>query len=174
MIGSMASHTGIPGAPMYSAAKHAVLGLFRSLYFDGQIHGIKYVLDSLSLCSNFELTCVDSTNIICPWFTDTGIVTPLTRAALIGLPLCTVDDVVSAVIRSAADQSFSGNTVVIDAKYVFPSPSHLIALFPMKYIKLTFSLENKEVSSLSPTKPSPQDPKATTPNSHVEPLCQSA
>lgn len=65
MIGSMASHTGIPGAPMsvvdsrpnrviseiltewfcvhyrYSAAKHAVLGLFRSLYFDGQLHGIK-------------------------------------------------------------------------------------------------------------------------------------
>lgn len=40
--------------------------------------------------------------------------------ALIGLPLCTVDDVVAAVIRSAADPSFSGNTVVIDAKFVFP------------------------------------------------------
>jgi NAD(P)-dependent dehydrogenase (short-subunit alcohol dehydrogenase family) len=32
MLGSMASWQAVPGQPMYSAAKHGVLGLMRSLY----------------------------------------------------------------------------------------------------------------------------------------------
>ena len=54
---------------MYSAAKHGVLGLARSTFFTCQAHGIR-------------------TTLICPWFTDTAIIEPLTRMALIGLPFC--------------------------------------------------------------------------------------
>lgn len=99
----MASHTGIPGGPIYSSAKHGVLGLFRSLYFNGEAYGI-------------NLNCV------CPWFLDTGILTPLTRLGIAGLPLASVDDVVAAAIRSSADPTFSGNTIAVDAKGILAIP----------------------------------------------------
>jgi NAD(P)-dependent dehydrogenase (short-subunit alcohol dehydrogenase family) len=50
LIGSMASWFAIPSGPMYSAAKHGVLGLARSEFNTLHAHGIQ-------------------TALICPWFT---------------------------------------------------------------------------------------------------------
>lgn len=102
-LGSMASQNAIPGAPMYSIAKHGMLGFFRSLYYIGKAEGINM-------------------NIICPWFCETGIIAPLTRMALVGLPLASVDHVVAAMIRSAADDDFNGNTISVDAEGLYSIP----------------------------------------------------
>lgn len=40
ILGSMASFFGIPGAPLYTASKHAVLGFMRSLYHNAKSEGI--------------------------------------------------------------------------------------------------------------------------------------
>jgi hypothetical protein len=72
---------------------------------------------------------LNSTNIICPWFTDTGIIAPLTRVAILGLPLCEVDDVVASVIKCSSDESFTGNTISVDAKYIVPSLIFLLGFF---------------------------------------------
>lgn len=40
----------------------------------------------------------------------------MNRLAVLGLPLCKIEDVVAAVIRSSADEAFSGNMLSIDAQ----------------------------------------------------------
>lgn len=59
-----------------------------------------------------------SMNIICPWFVDTKIIAPMNRIGLFGLPLAAIEDVVGAMLRSASDPTFNGNTLVIDAESV--------------------------------------------------------
>ncbi|KAL8279892.1 hypothetical protein RQP46_007742 [Phenoliferia psychrophenolica] len=102
-LGSLASISGLPSGPMYGAAKHGVLGLFRSVYYNGLADGINM-------------------NIICPWFVDTKIIAPLTRIGLFGLPLAAIEDVVGGMLRSASDPDFNGNTVVIDAEGILAIP----------------------------------------------------
>lgn len=50
----------------------------------------------------------------------------MTRLAVLGLPLCKIEDVVAAVVRSSADEAFNGNTLSIDAKCVSLSLSSLL------------------------------------------------
>lgn len=85
---------------MYTTAKHGVMGLFKSTYGDAEADGI-------------------STNIILPWFCETGIIAPLTRVAIFALPVCRIQDVIHAVVKSASDSTFAGNSVFIDAEYDF-------------------------------------------------------
>jgi hypothetical protein len=56
-----------------------------------------------------------SVNILSPWFCETAIIAPLTRVAIFGLPLCSIEDVVSCVVRAASDKSMTGNTLFVDA-----------------------------------------------------------
>lgn len=95
-IGSMASHLGLPGGPVYSMAKHAILGLFRSTYYNATVDGIN--------------SCI-----ICPWFSATAILPAGTRLALTGLPLTSVEDVVLAMLKASGDQEFTGYTLAVDA-----------------------------------------------------------
>ncbi|ORY72435.1 hypothetical protein BCR35DRAFT_307723 [Leucosporidium creatinivorum] len=103
LLGSMSSFFGIPMAPMYSMSKHAMIGLFRSLYHSATPAGINI-------------------NIVCPWFCATGILSAPTRIAVAGLPLATVDNVVQGIFKGSSDPSFTGNILGIDAAGVLCIP----------------------------------------------------
>ncbi|KAJ3775652.1 hypothetical protein FB446DRAFT_724532 [Lentinula raphanica] len=92
LIGSMASWQGIPNAPNYSAAKHGVLGLMRSLEPDMTLRGIR-------------IACIT------PFFADTGIVDASARVLLAGIPLTPVPRIAGAIIYAAShpDPATSGS-----------------------------------------------------------------
>lgn len=84
-------------------SKHAILGLFRSLYFSGLAMNIN--------CS-----------IVCPWFVQTGIIEKETAFAIAGLPLGTVENVVLAILRAASDESVNGDIMSVDSEGVLAIP----------------------------------------------------
>ncbi|KZV97039.1 NAD(P)-binding protein [Exidia glandulosa HHB12029] len=83
-IGSMASMAALPGGVMYTAAKTALLGLLPGLHASLHHQNIR-------------------TGVVCPWFSDTGIMTDAGRAFLQGVPLAPVPRVVGAIFRAASD-----------------------------------------------------------------------
>jgi NAD(P)-dependent dehydrogenase (short-subunit alcohol dehydrogenase family) len=97
LLGSVASLAPIAGAPQYGAAKHAVLGLFRSLRASTHLHGVRV-------------------NMVCPYFVETGIVEPMTRLLLAGGGLGKVEDVVDAATRFVADSRILGRALVVAPK----------------------------------------------------------
>ncbi|SCV67697.1 BQ2448_5308 [Microbotryum intermedium] len=113
-LGSMASQNGLPKGPMYGMAKHGILGLFRSIYYDCEAANIR-------------------SNIICPWFIDTGIIAPLNRAGLFGIPLGKIEDVVAGMLKSASDPSFHGYQVAIDANGILAIPFEATSIGPEGY-----------------------------------------
>ncbi|TNY18539.1 hypothetical protein DMC30DRAFT_50254 [Rhodotorula diobovata] len=104
ILGSMASFSGIPGAPVYSASKHAVLGLFRSLYYDSLVYGIRI-------------------NIVNPFFVKTGIFGVVPKLLLAGIPLPTVEEVVAAMIAATCKPDSTGSAFVVDFKGILELPS---------------------------------------------------
>ncbi|KAJ8100169.1 hypothetical protein POJ06DRAFT_255622 [Lipomyces tetrasporus] len=94
LIGSMASLLPIPQQTLYGAAKHGVLGLFRSLRITAFTKGVRV-------------------NMVCPYFVDTGILTPAGRMLLAGTSLAQVEDVVEAGSRLMADSRISGRNLVV-------------------------------------------------------------
>ncbi|KAK9318239.1 hypothetical protein V1524DRAFT_405106 [Lipomyces starkeyi] len=70
----MASLLPIPQQTLYGAAKHGVLGLFRSLRITAFAKGVRV-------------------NMICPYFADTGILTPPGRILPAGAHLAQLEDV---------------------------------------------------------------------------------
>jgi NAD(P)-dependent dehydrogenase (short-subunit alcohol dehydrogenase family) len=97
LLGSIASLAPIAAQPQYGAAKHAVLGLFRSLRATSHPQGIRI-------------------NLICPYFIDTPIVTVGARLALAGGAMGKVEDVVDAGTRFVADSRILGRALVIGPK----------------------------------------------------------
>ncbi|EGO00337.1 hypothetical protein SERLA73DRAFT_180884 [Serpula lacrymans var. lacrymans S7.3] len=83
-MASMSSWQAIPGGTMYSAAKHGVLGVMRSLDPILALDGIR-------------------TNAIHPWFADTAIVPTIMRLAIAGIPLTPVDRIAGAFFYAATD-----------------------------------------------------------------------
>ncbi|KDQ55799.1 hypothetical protein JAAARDRAFT_37225 [Jaapia argillacea MUCL 33604] len=83
-IGSMASWQAIPAAPMYSASKHAILGLMRSLYTACQLDGIRVA-------------------VIHPFFADTHIVPTTAKVFLAGIPLTPVARIAGAIFCATTD-----------------------------------------------------------------------
>lgn len=144
----MASFSGIPGAPAYSMSKHGVLGLFRSLYYDALVYGIKIkcVFLSLSPSRPALLTFAHSScSIVNPFFVSTGIIGVLPKLLIAGIPLATVDEVVAAMVAASTKPDSNGSAFVVDFKCVLsfsPSspllpltrptrpPSALLALLP--------------------------------------------
>jgi len=87
-IGSMAGNIGLPHGELYSASKHALLGLCRSLCRDLQGQGIR-------------------TGIITPWFADTAILPIGIKYLLAGVPLASVDRIVGAITLACTDPDMS-------------------------------------------------------------------
>lgn len=58
MVGSMASFFGIPKAPMYSAAKHGILGFMRSMAYTCQAEGIRINMIAPFVCTLLDF-CTD-------------------------------------------------------------------------------------------------------------------
>lgn len=97
LLGSIASLAPIAIQPQYCAAKHAVLGLFRSLRVTSCVQGIRV-------------------NLLCPYFIDTPIVTAGARFVLAGGASGKVEDVVDAGTRFIADSRILGRALVIGPK----------------------------------------------------------
>jgi len=83
-IGSMASWLGIPHAAMYTASKHAVLGIMRSIHPAMELKGIR-------------VGCIH------PFFADTGIVPITVKILLAGIPKTPVSRVAGAIFYAATD-----------------------------------------------------------------------
>lgn len=94
LVGSMASLAPISMQPQYGAAKHGVLGLFRSLRTSTFVEGVRI-------------------NMICPYFVETPIVVRPARLLLAGSGLGKVEDVVEAATRFTADSSICGRALCI-------------------------------------------------------------
>ncbi|KAJ7594455.1 hypothetical protein C8J56DRAFT_821152 [Mycena floridula] len=90
ILGSMASWSSIPTAPMYSAAKHAALGLMRSLHLVWERENIRI-------------------GIIHPFFADTTIVPPLVKLALAGIPKAPVSRIAGAIFYAATEPTLETN-----------------------------------------------------------------
>jgi NAD(P)-dependent dehydrogenase (short-subunit alcohol dehydrogenase family) len=84
---SLAGLVGFGGDPVYSATKHAVVGLVRSLAEPLLAERVRV-------------------HAVCPGFADTAMVAPLREAlATLGVPLLTAADVASAVLTAVDDPS---------------------------------------------------------------------
>ena len=98
LIGSCASFMPIPAQALYAAAKHGILGMYRSLRTCSSLQGVRV-------------------NLICPYFVNTPMLNAQTRAFLLaGAGLGTVEDVVDAATMFTADSSIVGRAVVIGPK----------------------------------------------------------
>lgn len=97
LLGSVASLCPVAIQPQYCAAKHAVLGLFRSLRATSALQGVRV-------------------NLLCPYFIDTAIVPAGARLILAGGGMGKVEDVVDAATRFVADSRILGRALVIGPK----------------------------------------------------------
>lgn len=97
LISSVAGFLPLPGAALYGASKHAVLGLYRCLRSTSFVHGVRV-------------------NVVCPYFMDTPILSAGVRALLAGGLLGKVEDVVEAATRFTADPRVVGRAVSVGPK----------------------------------------------------------
>jgi len=105
-IGSMASWQAIPHGAMYSASKHAVLGMMRSIYPAMTHKGVR-------------VGCIH------PFFADTGIVPVPLKIILAGIPKTPVSRVAGAIFYAATDrdEKSSGSAwLLVDDGPVFMVP----------------------------------------------------
>ncbi|PAV18792.1 NAD(P)-binding protein [Pyrrhoderma noxium] len=105
LIGSMASIMGIPGAPMYSASKHAILGLMRALRMEFETTGLHI-------------------STVCPWFADTAIVPAGFKLFMSGIPFVPVPKVAATIILAATDPSPESQ----GATYTIPDEQSVIRI----------------------------------------------
>lgn len=105
MIGSVASWVGLFTAQQYTASKHAVLGLMRSLdpIVDGQ---------------NIRTACIH------PWFADTNIIDWKLKLFLAGVPRAPVVRIAGAVFRAATDP----DTATSGCPWVLPDDGPVLLL----------------------------------------------
>jgi NAD(P)-dependent dehydrogenase (short-subunit alcohol dehydrogenase family) len=94
LIGSVASMIPLVGQVQYTASKHAVMGIFRSLRGSSYQHGVRV-------------------NMLCPYFVDTPIMPPGSLLMLAGSGLGRIEDVVDAGTRFMADASIRGRALVV-------------------------------------------------------------
>lgn len=104
-VGSMSSLTGLPRGEIYSATKHAVWGLARSLRGDLVRHKIRVAT-------------------VCPWFTDTQILQTATKVLLAGVPMTPVERVAGAIVNAATDPDWESS----GATYALPDQGEVLRI----------------------------------------------
>ncbi len=97
LTSSIAGLSPLPGQPEYTAAKHALVGLFRSLRGSVWRQGIR---------------C----NLIAPYFVATPLIPSRALLFSAGGDLAAIDDVVDATTRLVADESIRGRGLAIGPK----------------------------------------------------------
>ncbi|KAL8723913.1 MAG: hypothetical protein Q9166_008223 [cf. Caloplaca sp. 2 TL-2023] len=97
LIASVAGLMPIPGAALYGASKHAVVGLYRNMRSSSFMQGVRV-------------------NLLCPYFIDTPLLTAPIRALLAGGLTGKAEDVVEAATRFAADPRVVGRAVSVGPK----------------------------------------------------------
>jgi NAD(P)-dependent dehydrogenase (short-subunit alcohol dehydrogenase family) len=97
LVGSMASLGPIPTQPLYGTAKHAVLGLFRTMRASSFVDGVRVTM-------------------INPYFIETPIVPTIGRLLMAGGAIGKVEDVVDAASRLVADSRILGRALCIGPK----------------------------------------------------------
>ncbi len=93
-LGSIAGLVPLVGSLQYTASKHAITGLFRSLRGSAHYQGIRV-------------------NMLCPYFVDTSMIGGVLLLLLAGGGLGELSDVVGAGTRFMADESIAGRAVVV-------------------------------------------------------------
>jgi NAD(P)-dependent dehydrogenase (short-subunit alcohol dehydrogenase family) len=98
LVSSMAGLSPLPTQSIYSASKHGVVGLFRSLRMSAPLsHGVRI-------------------NMLHPYFVETGILGKDGALALAGGGIAQIEDVVNAASRCVADQTVIGRGLIIGPK----------------------------------------------------------
>ncbi|KIY00130.1 uncharacterized protein Z520_03815 [Fonsecaea multimorphosa CBS 102226] len=98
LVSSIAGLAGLPGQPLYAAAKHGVVGLFRTLRLTIPLkRGVRV-------------------NMINPYFVDTPILGPVGAFVLAGGGMAKIESVVDATTRLVADQGIIGRALMIATK----------------------------------------------------------
>ncbi|RMZ81303.1 hypothetical protein DV737_g2579, partial [Chaetothyriales sp. CBS 132003] len=98
LVSSIAGLLPLPTQPLYTAAKHGVVGLFRSLRLTAaQTHGIRV-------------------NMLCPYFVDTPILGRGGALACAGGEMAHVEDVAEAATRLIADDGIVGRGLEIGVR----------------------------------------------------------
>ncbi|KAG7098317.1 hypothetical protein E1B28_000278 [Marasmius oreades] len=118
LLGSVASWLGLPGGAQYTASKHAVLGLMRSMHPVYERMGIRIAT-------------------IHPFFADTAIVPVPVKIFLSGIPLVPIPRIAGAIIYAASnpDRAASGCAyMVLDDGPVFRIPKEEFKLGVYKMI----------------------------------------
>lgn len=95
LVSSIAGVAAVPNIPIYACAKHAVVGLFRSLRISAaKITGVRV-------------------NLVCPYFVDTPILGPEGPLFMAGMGMASVSDVTDAAVRLIADKAIVGRSLMI-------------------------------------------------------------
>ncbi|KAI4162712.1 MAG: hypothetical protein LQ342_003599 [Letrouitia transgressa] len=97
LISSIAGLMPVPGAALYGASKHGVVGLYRSLRSSSFTHGVRV-------------------NMLCPYFIDTPLLDAKVRAIVAGGAVGSIEDVVEAATRFAADPRVVGRVLMVTGK----------------------------------------------------------
>ncbi|RMD44705.1 hypothetical protein DV735_g337, partial [Chaetothyriales sp. CBS 134920] len=98
LVASIAGLMGLATHPLYTAAKHGVVGLFRALRMTAaQTHGIRV-------------------NMLCPYFVETPIMGPVGPFLCAGGELAHIDDVAEAATRLIADNGIVGRGLAIGVR----------------------------------------------------------
>ncbi|KIW73975.1 hypothetical protein PV04_02049 [Phialophora macrospora] len=98
LVASIAGLAGLPSQPLYTAAKHGVVGLFRTLRITSPIKlGVRV-------------------NMLNPYFVDTPILGPAGAIVLAGGAMARLEAVVEASTRLVADTGIIGRGLIIASK----------------------------------------------------------
>lgn len=90
---------------VYSASKHAVLGLARAMYVPLAARGIRVA-------------------VVHPFFTDTGLMTAMNRIAVAGIPLLPIERVAGTIVFSSTDPDIASTGAV----WLLPDDGPLLRL----------------------------------------------
>jgi len=93
LLGSMASWQASAQGVVYSASKHAVLGLARAMHAPLSARGIRVA-------------------VVHPFFTDTGLMTTMNRIAIAGIPLTPIERVAGTIVFSSTDPDIASTGAV--------------------------------------------------------------
>ncbi|KAH8119060.1 NAD-binding protein [Phellopilus nigrolimitatus] len=131
LVGSMASIMGIPGLSLYSASKHAILGLMQSLTMEFQSKGLRIAT-------------------VCPWFVDTAILPTVFKVFMAGIPFAPMQRVAGAIVLAATDDAPNTH----GAAYTIPDEREVFRIPPTEITEGVYGLLGSRVKRLGETRQS--------------------